>query len=59
MKIVFEKWYKGERLDSWARVFNNTDELMEYMNNAKGNLLGLDETCYITIRQVKEYKVGE
>ena len=59
MKIVYEKWYKGKRLDSCARIFNNIDELLEYMNNAKEHLLGLDETCYITIRQVKEYKVGE
>ena len=54
MKIIFEKWYKGNVLENWTTIFNNEEELVEFMNKKVHYLLGLDD-CYITTRRAKIY----
>ena len=62
-KILLEKCEVGmtgilrKSLPNWATLFNNEDELLEFLEKHKGNLTGCG--FMITIREVKEYKKVE
>ena len=52
-KILFEKIHNNRVLNNWTRIFNNTDELIEYMKKHKTYLLE-DIDYEIRIREVKD-----
>lgn len=51
-KILFEKFDdKDKELKAWTRIFNNVDELLNYMTESKDYLL--DKNYKIVIREIK------
>lgn len=53
MKILFEKFHKNEILNNWTKLFDNEEDLLKFMEENKGYLLG-DENYSIKIRAIKE-----
>lgn len=62
MKILFQKFVvsgerKGENCEAWEKLFDNVEQLLEYMNEWQDYLLGDDYE--IRIREIPSYKKGE
>ncbi len=62
MKILFQKFVvggerKGENCEAWEKLFEDTEQLLEYMNAGQDYLLGDDYE--IRIRKIQSYKKGE
>lgn len=54
MKIIFEKLEGNRILDAWTHIFQSTEELLEYMNTQKENLIS--DEYWLRIRSVKQWK---
>ena len=54
MKIIFEKLEGNRILDSWTRIFESVEELLEYMAEHKDILIG--NGLWLRIRQIKDIR---